>query len=185
MYSKLLQQEPGIFIVVLLISIIITLAAYSAFPLIFAAVRNKPITKKKYRCLCYGINVAVMLLFMVFNGGSINIGPYFLWTWAFSSCGIKILDSNGSLEDGASFTPTTKAALPQDAICFCRKCGKKLIGNSNFCSKCGTKIMVVREVDKGSHPAANKEPSTIWICGNCKTKNLSTRNDCWACKAPK
>lgn len=27
-----------------------------------------------------------------------------------------------------------------DRICFCRKCGSKLMGEANFCNKCGTKI---------------------------------------------
>ena len=28
-----------------------------------------------------------------------------------------------------------------DKICFCRKCGSKLIENSKFCSKCGTEVV--------------------------------------------
>ena len=28
-----------------------------------------------------------------------------------------------------------------DKICFCRKCGEKLIDNSRFCRKCGTEIV--------------------------------------------
>jgi hypothetical protein len=27
----------------------------------------------------------------------------------------------------------------------------------------------------------NEFTDTYWICGNCKTKNLASRNDCWAC----
>lgn len=32
-------------------------------------------------------------------------------------------------------------AVTADKICFCRKCGNKLIDNAAFCSKCGTKII--------------------------------------------
>lgn len=30
-------------------------------------------------------------------------------------------------------------------ICFCRKCGEKLIDNSRFCRKCGTEIVIEEE----------------------------------------
>lgn len=44
----------------------------------------------------------------------------------------------------APSTPeTTDAELPQitDKVLFCRKCGEKLIDNSQFCCKCGTQIV--------------------------------------------
>ena len=34
-----------------------------------------------------------------------------------------------------------------DKICFCRKCGEKLLDRSNFCRKCGTEIV---DLEKGS-----------------------------------
>ncbi len=33
------------------------------------------------------------------------------------------------------------STVANDKICFCRKCGEKLIDNSEFCQKCGTKII--------------------------------------------
>lgn len=65
-------------------------------------------------------------------------------------------------------------------VFFCRKCGEKLIEDSCFCSKCGTEIEVVDQP-----PVAKKESDSVWVCEKCKTKNLSTRNSCWFCKAPK
>ena len=35
----------------------------------------------------------------------------------------------------------TAPADTTDKICFCRKCGEKLIDNSRFCRKCGTEIV--------------------------------------------
>ena len=32
-------------------------------------------------------------------------------------------------------------AAEADKICFCRKCGEKLVDNSSFCGKCGTEII--------------------------------------------
>ena len=36
---------------------------------------------------------------------------------------------------------TKKPITPQNKICFCRKCGNKLLEDSEFCSYCGTQII--------------------------------------------
>lgn len=150
MSYELFQQGPEVYIPILLLSLVITVVAYGAFPLIFAKVRKSPITKKKYRRLCYGINIAVMFLFIAINGGASNGAPYFLWTWAFSSWGTRILEGKGLLDDG-TYIPSAPASAPKqsnpvattDKVCFCRKCGEKLIDSSRFCRKCGTEIVEV------------------------------------------
>ncbi len=39
-------------------------------------------------------------------------------------------------------TTSTKVNIAEaNDICFCRKCGEKLLDRSQFCSKCGTKIV--------------------------------------------
>ena len=38
-----------------------------------------------------------------------------------------------------------KTLFVDDKICFCRKCGEKLIDSSKFCGKCGTEI--IEEID--------------------------------------
>ncbi|MBQ7329688.1 MAG: zinc ribbon domain-containing protein [Oscillospiraceae bacterium] len=70
-------------------------------------------------------------------------------------------------------------------ILFCRKCGEKLIANSQFCHKCGSKTGILYENSDHTPPVASREPNTIWICEKCKAKNLGTRNDCWSCGSPK
>ena len=150
MTYELFQQGPAAYIPVLLLSLVVTVVAYGAFPLIFAKVRNTPITKKKYRRLCYGINVAVMFMFIVINGEASSGGPYLLWTWIFSSWGTRILEDKGLLDDG-TYIPSapTPVQAPQQSkpiveankICFCRKCGERLIDRSKYCSKCGTEII--------------------------------------------
>lgn len=37
--------------------------------------------------------------------------------------------------------PTTELSQTADRVLFCRKCGEKLIDNSQFCRKCGTEII--------------------------------------------
>ena len=149
MTYELFQQGAEVYVPILLLSLVITVFAYGAFPLIFAKTRNKPVTKKKYRRMCYGINAAVMFLFIVINGGASNGAPFLLWTWIFSNWGTKILDARGILVDG-TYIPDVPNHLPElknepvadtDKIQFCRKCGERLIENSRFCRKCGTEIV--------------------------------------------
>lgn len=167
MSYELFQQGPAVYVPIILLSLIITLGAYCAFPLVFAKLRKKIITKRKYRALCYCVNFAVMVLFITKNGASSGI-PYVLWTWVFSAAGIKIL-KNKSILDGYQNQNEARAAthsmgdnygaanseIPENVIAivddssipkehsqikFCRKCGFKLLPNSAFCSKCGAKI---------------------------------------------
>lgn len=149
MTYELFQQGPAAYIPVLLLSLVVTVVAYGAFPFIFAKVRKTLITKKKYRRLCYGINIAVMFMFIVINGEASSGGPYLLWTWIFSSWGTRILEDKGLLDDGTYIPSAPPVQTPQqskpiveaDKICFCRKCGAKLIDRSKYCSKCGTEII--------------------------------------------
>ena len=152
MTYELFQQGPSVYIPILLLSIVITVVAYGTFPLIFAATRTTPIAKKKYKRLCYGINIAVMFMFIVINGEASSGGPYLLWTWIFSSWGTRILEDKGLLDDGTYIPSAPPVQTPQhskpiveaDKICFCRKCGEKMIDNSKFCRKCGTEIVEVK-----------------------------------------
>ncbi len=97
-WLELLQQDPAAFVLTLIVSFIITVVAYGAFPLIFAMVRNEIITKKKYNILCFAINFVVMVVFIAINGEPSSGGPYLLWTWVFSTLGIKIMKNRGVLE---------------------------------------------------------------------------------------
>lgn len=98
MSYELFEQGPAEYVPILLVSLIITMAAYGVFPLIFAKTRKKTITKRKYRVLCYCINFAVMVLFIIINGEASTGGPYILWTWVFSAFGIRTLESRSLLE---------------------------------------------------------------------------------------
>lgn len=140
-YFELFQESPGLFFLVLVISLVLTLFVYGAFPIIFAKVRKTSITKKRYKTLCYCINIIGIVFFVAFNGAAVSGGPYLLWTWIFSNRGLKTLDAKGLLvdaiqtEENINETPTIT-----DKICFCRKCGARLEDNSRFCRKCGTEV---------------------------------------------
>ena len=159
------QQGPAVYIPLLLISLLVTLVAYGAFPLIFARVRKASITKKKYNLFCYCVNFLVMVLFVAVNGNSSSGAPYLLWTWVFSMSGIKTLKIRGVLEEtqnknykndvSTEVAEVANTTISKDSmiaaaehpvseemprIRFCRKCGFELIDGSEFCSRCGTAI---------------------------------------------
>ena len=137
-YFELFQESPALFFLVLIISLIVTLFVYGAFPIIFAKVRKTPITKKKYKRLCYGINFIGVILFVALDGGASG-GPYILWTWIFSNYGVKALEAKGLLSD---ILPTEEenVNVVNSKIRFCRKCGTSIEDGSRFCRKCGTEI---------------------------------------------
>jgi len=99
MTYELFNQGPAAYIPIILVSLLITLVAYGAFPLVFARMRKKTITKKKYNLFCYCVNFLVMVLFVAVNGNSSSGAPYLLWTWVFSMSGIKTLKIRGVLEE--------------------------------------------------------------------------------------
>lgn len=41
-------------------------------------------------------------------------------------------------------------------------------------------VELVKETDHPNHNS-NKYYDNFWICGNCKTKNLTSREECWGC----
>lgn len=81
MTYEIFQQGASVYVPVILISLIITMVVYCAFPLIFAKARKSEITKKKYKLLCYGINILLCLTFAFINGGATSFLPYLIWTW--------------------------------------------------------------------------------------------------------
>ena len=137
-YWELFQESPALFFLVLIISLVVTLFVYGAFPIIFAKVRKTPITKKKYKRLCYGINFVGIILFAALDGGASG-GPYILWTWIFSNYGVKTLEAKGLFSDASPAEEKTIEVV-NDKICFCRKCGTHLEADSRFCRKCGAEI---------------------------------------------
>ena len=165
MTYELFKQGPAAYIPIILVSLLITLVAYGAFPLVFARMRKKTITKKKYNLFCYCVNFLVMVLFVAVNGNSSSGAPYLLWTWVFSMSGIKTLKIRGVLEEtqnknykndvSTEVAEVANTTISKDSmiaaaehpvseemprIRFCRKCGFELIDGSEFCSRCGTAI---------------------------------------------
>lgn len=145
------------YIPVIFFSLVATLVAYGAFPLIFAKTRKKFLTKKKYTLLCFGVNFLIMLFFIAVNGSSSG-GPYALWTGIFSACGIKTLKRRGILdglqphsstfvevcgtENVIAISEKAPIAKKHNPIKLCHHCGESLPDDSEFCPYCGTKLIL-------------------------------------------
>lgn len=56
---------------------------------------------------------------------------------------VLIVQDNAVAPEAEAVAPEMVKNSPQttDIICFCRKCGAKLMEESQFCSKCGTRIV--------------------------------------------
>lgn len=151
------------------VSIILTLLSYGTFPIIFAKARKTAITSKKFTFICFAVNFGIRCVGYLLIRGSYSIHPYLLWTFVFSAGGRHILKGKYLLvKNRKEICPVCKARLEPkkdgslqcftcgypaqnqanaDKICFCRKCGEKLIDNTQFCRKCGTEVVVVSEVN--------------------------------------
>lgn len=132
---ELFQENPGLYLLILAISFVITIFVYGAFPFIYAKKCKTLIERKQYKKRCYLINTIGIIFFFVLNGVA-SAFPYFLWTSVLSNYGLKILEERELLLD-----PTITKDVSCEQIHFCRKCGTNIEEGSRFCRKCGTKIM--------------------------------------------
>ena len=99
MSYEMFEQGPSVYVPILILSLLITVIAYCAFPLIFAIVRKSPIEERKYSRYCYITNAIIAVIFLVLNGGAANFAPYILWTSIFVSVGKKILSKKDAISD--------------------------------------------------------------------------------------
>ena len=163
MTYEIFEQGPAVFIPYIFFSLIITVIASGAFPLLYSLLFEKIVTKKKYNKLCYLINFFIAILFCVINGGVFSGGPYFLWTPIFTSLGIKILKKRSFLEDTPKNDQTNASDChtePTSKSTQISKSNEKTVTHHNhstysnntnlhsdkkttinYCRKCGNKIV--------------------------------------------
>ncbi len=133
---------------VLIIDLVVTLLVYGVFPVIFAKTRKTPISKKKYKGLCYAVNIIGLIFFIVINGAASG-GPYILWTWIFSKYGIKTLDAKKLLATDVKESDIDDIELEVDKYeknesspnkdeCPC--CFSKINDKDKECPHCGYKL---------------------------------------------
>lgn len=168
MTLELLEQGPGFYVPVLLLSLFITTALYAFFPILFSIIRKKGITVRKYRVFCYAFNFFVMVLFMTFYGRS-SSAPYIIWTSVFCHFGLKILERKNVIEDHNSVSEKTSesslefseknnnnyntelATIPhqKSKSRFCKFCGSSIDPYTKKCTGCGRQYFRIHVTASG------------------------------------
>lgn len=161
MTLELFNQGPGVYVPVLLVSILITAISYSLFPIILAKTRRKGISARKYSVLCYVFNFLVMVFFIALNGNSSG-APYILWTSIFCHSGLKALKRRNVLTASNVSVPVQPSAVSSNTTLeyteksqqrvimpstpidsgktkqrYCKLCGGAIEQTTKRCTKCG------------------------------------------------
>lgn len=158
------NSSPAEIVIILIGGILLTMALYGSFPLLFAYNSKKSITKKKYKKLCYGVNAILMLICAVIDLDDNFTFPYIFWTSIFCEFGVKklsarnLLEENAQIESNQPSIPANETIPPKkqeadiipkvqvepvyssSASLYCRKCGTKLWEDSIYCDSCGVKV---------------------------------------------
>lgn len=151
----------------IVVSLLLTIIEFGLFPIIWAYTRSDTITAKKYRWICFGVNLAINLVLHVLitsSAAGFYSAAYMLWTFVFSAIGVKILnnrnllqdqdaelENNPSVEKTEIVEPTQTKAYPQktslpveqaqDNLIHERKVELSTPNRSTlFCRKCGARI---------------------------------------------
>ena len=91
--------------------------------------------------------IATILNGILGSATGIKVG-YVLFYFAVSSIANKLCNMWDEHKENKAIRKAIIAPKPQpfsvntEQICFCRKCGEKLIVNSQFCRKCGTEVVM-------------------------------------------
>lgn len=182
------QRSPGTFAAFLLCSLVITLLAYGAFPLLFSRMWKRSITQRKYHVWCYAVNCIFMILFQLQSEES-TLAPYLLWTSVFTWLGSRNLQLRGRMEDYDGIL------LPDDPTrrVVCKTCGYKSTEYFEACPNCGkyTKEYVyeppsdiplpLQSPEASATSSTDPAPDGIRFCRRCGTRLLDGGKFCHKC----
>lgn len=122
----------------IILGLVITAVSYGLIPLLIASSRTKHITIQRYCAYCYLGNILVMVLFIIFNGGS-NGAPYILWTSVFCYVGKSILKERNLIAAKVAPEQSLKLNVTPDMFKFiCDECSTTSISWYNECPNCHT-----------------------------------------------
>lgn len=125
-----MPYESDNYLSLLIASVLIAIVKYCAFPVIFANARKKPIERKKYKLICWGVNAGLWFITSIFafmSTGKVGAGAFILWTLVFVKVGTSQLEKRGIL-------------IPEEEKIMCPRCGYQMAKDCLFCKKCGQKM---------------------------------------------
>lgn len=139
-----------------ILGLFLTVAEFSLFPIIWAFVQRDTISAKKYRWICFGVNLAINLVFNIVitsSAAGYYSAAYLLWTFVFTSVGVKILNSRNLLQSDN-----------KEVIAYCSKCGilASYDGGSASCPQCKQKLEVTT-ISAGKWSTLSKEEKRYYL----------------------
>lgn len=196
MTLELFEQGPGVYIPLIVVSLLVTLIAYGAFPLLYARFKKKPLTASKYKWKCYGFNFIPMVLFFLLSDRT-PAGPYILWTSVFCHSGLKtlvqrnlIVDNNVPVSTPSSVTDMEYTGKFQQTAAatatpvkqkkaknrFCKLCGSPVDPSTKKCSSCGKQYFRLPVRKKSNFIPKVVVFLSLLIVGLCIYRNVQYRD---------
>lgn len=195
MTLELFEQGPSVYIPVIAVSLLVTLIAYGAFPLLYARFKKKPLTASKYKWKCYGFNFIPMILFFLLSDRT-PAGPYILWTSVFCHSGLKTLAQRNLITDNNVPVSTPSSAtgmehtgkLQQTAVVaatpvkqkkaknrFCKLCGSPIDPATKKCTGCSKQYFKLPLVKKSSISTKVVMILSVLFIGLCLSQIIQYR----------
>lgn len=180
---ELMNTNPKILVAYILISLIVTIICYCAFPILFALLRKKYIPQKKYRTLCYVFNFFIMILFYL-GDSELSIPPYILWTSIFIYVGSRILYKKALLGNSDIEIPEDNPNLGVK----CKSCGYISTQYFEACPQCGKhakEYIPIHVYPNHSHQSQTFDPTTgkLRFCRYCGAELVKDSRFCIKCGA--
>jgi len=123
-----------------ILGLVVTVALYAVFPLVFAFLQVESITKTRFTVYCFLLNISILLGFFIFAGvmqqDRPSVVPYVLWTSIFAGVGVSILRGKNLIEDPAAAAREKDEQYPTRYVFRCEKCGYQSTGWYKECAKC-------------------------------------------------
>lgn len=99
---QMLSEQPALWWLNVIVGLVITLLFYGTFPVVFSKVREKGITKKRYRGYCICAAIVVYIFFVLWyiameEEGIPEMAPAVLWTGVFYKVGLSSLEKRGKI----------------------------------------------------------------------------------------
>lgn len=191
-YYDLFMEGPSVYIPVLVISLLVTLIAYGAYPLLYARFKKKPISKSKYKVKCWFFNFLPMLAFFLLSDRT-PAGPYLLWTSIFCHSGLNTLERRNLLADPDTPVSSSETDMEyngkyqQPAIPdspkktkyknrFCKLCGSPIDPTTKKCTGCGKQYFRLPVRKKSNFIPKVVVFLSLLIVGLCIYRNVQYRD---------
>lgn len=182
---QMLSEQPALWWLNIIVGLVITLFFYGTFPVVFSKVRERGITKKRYRGYCICAAIAVYIFFVLWyiameEEGLPKTAPAVLWTGVFYKIGLSSLEKRGKILSSMPQKPAqpAKKREPVSAV-------KSTVPPVRNDLREQKSYVASRESGKAFHETADARRSagggTVCFCRNCGCKLAPDSKFCGIC----